>query len=77
VKTCNESQEIVTVKLNTLPQKLDALRKKFFPRLKEADLTDIDARLHPAPVYIDKEIEEKEIRDALRLVINNKTLNLD
>jgi hypothetical protein len=38
---------------------------------------DINVRLYPAPVYIDEEIEEKEIRDALYLIINNKTLSSD
>jgi Reverse transcriptase (RNA-dependent DNA polymerase) len=72
VKRRNELQEIVTVKLNTLPQKLNALREKFFPKPKEADLSDINPRLHPVPTYIDEEIEEKEIHEALQHVANDK-----
>src|SRR4051812_30782060 len=72
VERRNESQEIVTVKLDTLSEKLDALRKRFFPKPKEADLTDIDPGLHPAPIHINEEIGEKEIRDALQHVTNDK-----
>ena len=72
VKRRNESGETVTVKLNTLPEKLDALREKFFPKPKDADLTDIETRLHPEPINTNEEIQEKEIRDAIQHVTSDK-----
>ena len=65
MKKRNESGEIVIIKLDTLPKKLNALREKFFPKPKEADFTDINSELHPVPIHINEEIQEKEIRDAL------------
>jgi hypothetical protein len=77
VKKRNESGEIVIIKLDTLPKKLNALREKFFPKLKEADLTDINPELHPVPIYINEEIQEKEIRDALQHAASDKALGPD
>ena len=65
MKKRNESGEIVIIKLDTLLKKLNALREKFFLKLKEADLIDINLELYLVPIYINKEIQEKEIRDAL------------
>ena len=44
---------VVTTKLDTLPEKLDALRKKFFLPPKHADLTDIGSNDYPVPLEID------------------------
>jgi exonuclease III len=72
VKRRNERQELVTTKLDTLPKKLDALREKFFPPPKHADLTDIGSREYPVPLEIDEEIREEEIHEALQHVTNDK-----
>jgi len=56
VKKRNESGEIVIIKLDTLPKKLNALREKFFSKSKEADLIDINLELYLVPIYINKEI---------------------
>ena len=71
-KRRNESGETVTVKFNTLPEKLNALREKFFPQPKQADLTDIDPEKHPEPLEVDEEISEEEIHEALQHVANDK-----
>lgn len=72
VKRQNESQEIVTHTLTTLPEKLEALRTKFFPKIKEANLADIDEELHPIPHTIKEEITVKDIQSALRRLANDK-----
>jgi hypothetical protein len=46
VKRQNKSQEVETHILTTLLEKLEVLRTKFFPRTKEANLTDINKELH-------------------------------
>jgi hypothetical protein len=77
VKRRNERQDLVTTKLDTLPEKLNALREKFFPPLKHADLTDIGLYDYPVPLEIDEEIREKEIHEALKHVTNDKALGPD
>jgi hypothetical protein len=72
VKRRNERQEPVTAKLDTLPEKLNALREKFFPPPKPANLTDIGSREYPEPLEIDEEIREEKIHEALQHAINNK-----
>jgi hypothetical protein len=71
-KTRNESQEVVTTRLETLPDKLAALRDKFFPKPAAADLTDINPSLHPSPILIEEIIKEEEIQSALRYLTNDK-----
>jgi exonuclease III len=72
VKRRNERQELVTAKLDTLPEKLNALREKFFPPPKPADLTDVGSGEYPEPLEIDEEIREEEIHEALQHVTNDK-----
>jgi hypothetical protein len=44
-----------------LSEKLEALRTKFFPRTKEANLTDINEELHQTLHTIREEITDTEI----------------
>ena len=44
-----------------LPEKLEALYKKFFPRIKEANFTNINKRLHLILYNISKKITAEKI----------------
>ena len=68
----NERQEIETIKLDDLQDKLQALERKFFPELILADTSDIGLSEYPDPLETSEKIQEKEIHEALRHVAKDK-----
>jgi exonuclease III len=68
----NERQEIETIKLDDLQDKLQALGRKFFPEPILADTSDIGLSEYPDPLEISEKIQEKEIHEALRHVAEDK-----
>jgi DNA-directed RNA polymerase specialized sigma24 family protein len=68
----NERQEIETIKLDDLQDKLQALGRKFFPEPILADTSDIGLSEYPDPLEINKKIQEKEIHEALRHIAEDK-----
>jgi hypothetical protein len=65
VKRRNERQESVTVKLDILLKKLNALREKFFLLLKFINFINIGLEKYLKPLKIDEKIREKEIHETL------------
>ena len=68
----NERQEVETVKLSNLQDKLQALARKFFPEPILADTSDIGLSEYPEPLETNEEIQEKEVYEAIRHTANDK-----